>query len=156
MDFILKAIELVKGLFEIADVSCRNKSGKERLRIAFHCGFDADCVPRPELRIVNCGDHPQTVEYLFAVVGCVLPKKIPVFVKWGFPDLPQVVPGVADGFGKVVLRLADRGTIKDIAAHRFIRFGCVTDMGDVFVGRFLREWEKVELREAVGVKRKSQ
>lgn len=148
MNLILSAISAIKALFELLNLAYRQKREAKGLRVAFHCAFsEGNLTPVPEIGIVNTGDFPQTVEYLFASVGRFRKKTFPLFVEWGERELPQVV----DKGEKVFMRLAGRGALADVAGHKDIRLGVVTDLGDRFLGERIDNWQKGQLRSALGL-----
>ena len=149
MNIILAIIELIENVLNLADRLKGQKSRGECLRVVFHCSWDINLVPYAEMIIQNCGDTSQTIEHLFVSVGIFRPKEFPIVVRWGERELPNLVHDKNGSCSKITLRIAERGTLSDIVGKRFIRFGCITEMGGVHLSHFLRRWEKVELRQIV-------
>ena len=148
MNIVFEIIQAIESLLDLSDRINRKKRGKERLRVAFHIAVDPETLkPIPEILVVNEGDRPQNVEYIFAETGMIFRKKIPLFVKWGARELPQV----SNKDDTLVIRLADHGTIEDAARDDHIRVGVITDFGDTFVSDWISHWKKIELRRAVGL-----
>ena len=148
-------LETIKLLFSLADRVCGDKSREKRLRVEFTCVCDRDAIPHAALIFANMSDSAETVKELFVETGLVRRKKFSVFVRWGFPNLPQVIHPIAQSPQKVTMPLAEHGSIEATLNARFIRFGCITTMYDIFYGRFLRDWEKVKLREIIRLHNKS-
>ena len=145
---ITSIIQTVVSLLELSDHLDRKKRGEERLRVAFHIAVDPETLEAvPEILVVNEGHRPQKVENLFAKTGLFGGETFPLFVKWGERELPQTVKESET----LVMRLADHGTLADVAREKHIRVGVVTDFGDTFVSDWIDSWQKAELRRAVGL-----